>query len=72
MKWEGGAMSEYQHDFSRVPEEARVWARDPGGHAWWWKESLLRRPIDNNTEIRAIREELAALTERLAKLEEGA
>jgi hypothetical protein len=34
-----------------------------------WKDSLLLRPTDNTTEIRKIREELAALTERLAKLE---
>jgi hypothetical protein len=37
-----------------------------------WKDSLLLRPTDNTTEIRKIREELAALTERLAKLEEVA
>jgi hypothetical protein len=36
-----------------------------------WKDSLLLRPTDNTTEIRTIREELAALTERLTKLEEG-
>ena len=35
-----------------------------------WKDSLLLRPIDNTTEIRKIRKELGALTERLAKLEE--
>jgi hypothetical protein len=37
-----------------------------------WRDSLLLRPIDKPTEIRKIREELAALTERLAKLEGGA
>jgi hypothetical protein len=37
-----------------------------------WKGSLLLRPTNNTTEIRKIREELAALTERLAKLEGGA
>jgi len=37
-----------------------------------WKDSLLLRPIDKPDEIRKIREELAALTERLAQLEEGA
>jgi hypothetical protein len=50
------------------------------GGKWWrdnnacpnWRETLQERPGDNTTEIRTIREELAALTERLAKLEEGA
>jgi len=37
-----------------------------------WKDSLLLRPIDKFNEIRKIREELSALTERLAELEEGA
>jgi hypothetical protein len=44
-------------------------------HYWpteGWKDSLLLRPTNNTTEIRKIREELAALTERLAKLEEEA
>jgi hypothetical protein len=43
-------------------------------HHWpseGWKDSLLRRPIDNNTEIRKIRKELASLTKRLAQLEGG-
>jgi len=47
---------------------------------WWvdtnacpnWRETLQERPIDKPTEIRKIREELAALTERLAQLEGGA
>jgi hypothetical protein len=50
------------------------------GGKWWpdntacpnWRETLQERPTDNTTETRKIREELAALTERLAKLEEGA
>ena len=50
------------------------------GGGWWrdtnaypnWRETLQERPTDNTTETRKIREELAALTERLAKLEEGA
>jgi hypothetical protein len=37
-----------------------------------WKDSLLLRPTNNTDEISTIREELAALTERLAKLEGGA
>jgi len=37
-----------------------------------WKDSLLLRPTDEPDEIRTIREELAALTERLAQLEVGA
>jgi hypothetical protein len=36
-----------------------------------WSDSLLPRPTDEPDEIRTIREELAALTERLAQLEEG-
>jgi hypothetical protein len=50
-------------------------SREVSDYRWptdGWEDSLLLRPTDNTTEIRKIREELAALTERLAKLEGGA
>jgi hypothetical protein len=77
--WDEGGL-EYWLDTDSGARSGSAWRFDVffdrvSDHRWpaeGWKDSLLLRPTDNTTEIRKIREELAALTERLAQLEEGA